>query len=49
MACACKKNKQPAQVKQVVKKTSETHNTTNTPSDEPAKPLIKRIIYKRHI
>lgn len=51
MACACKKSSgQVTSVKQVVKKTASHTNTSATETKTQAsKPIIKHIIYKRHI
>lgn len=51
MACACKKSSgQVTSVKQVVKKTpSQTITQTTESKTQESKPIIKHIIYKRHI
>lgn len=50
MACSCKqKSGQVTSVKQVVKK-SPSENRESTQQPQPVnKPVIKQIIYKRHI
>lgn len=51
MACACKKSSgQTTSVKQVVKKTpSQTNTQTAESKTQSTKPIVKHIIYKRHI